>query len=80
MACRRFQRRNRLVACGLRESSVGSSNCLLVGKTMISVNGIEAPRRAAPTATHGSRSRHAAVRPRARPPVERETCRMVARC
>jgi len=79
MACRRFHRRNRLVACGLRESSVGSSNCLLVGKTTISVKGIEAPRRTAPTATHGSCSCHAAARPRARPPVARETCRMVAR-
>jgi hypothetical protein len=29
IACRRFHRRNRLVTRELRESSVGSSNCLL---------------------------------------------------
>jgi hypothetical protein len=79
IACRRFQRRSRLVTRGLRESIVGSSNCLLVGKITISVKGSEAPRRTASSATHESWSRHAAVRPRARPPIARETCMMVAR-
>ena len=39
IACSRFQRRNKLATRGLGESSVGSSNCLLVGKITISVNG-----------------------------------------
>jgi hypothetical protein len=76
------------VACGVRESSVGSSNCLLVGKTTISVKGIEAPRRTAPTATHGSCSGHAACQTESETAGRKGdlqnglaewTCRMVAR-
>src|SRR5215467_10204650 len=78
-ACNRFQRARSSATRTLCKSSVGSSNCLLVGRMKASVKGIEAPRSAAPVAVHASRSCHAATRPRTRPTRASDTCMIVAR-
>src|SRR5262249_17085193 len=78
-ACNRFQRARSSATRTLCKSSVGSSNCLLVGRMKASVKGIEAPRSTAPVAIHASRSCHAATRPRTRPTRASDTCMIVAR-
>ena len=78
-ACNRFQRARSSATRMLCKSSVGSSNCLLVGRMKASVKGIEAPRSNAPAAIHVSRSRHAATRPSTSPTRAIDTCMIVAR-
>src|SRR5215471_19939151 len=77
-ACNLFQRARSSTTRTLCKSSVGSSNCLFVGRMRASVKGTEAPRSTAPVATHASRSCHAATRPRTRPTRASGTCMIVS--